>query len=99
MTFFIPVSEYIPGGELFTLLDKYEKLPEELVKIFIAEIAVAIGKLSFCVFLKVPIGVSCQRNSVLSIRNGTSETYDNVSFIYYIYYIYPLKKFSVVCFY
>ncbi|XP_026327706.1 serine/threonine-protein kinase S6KL [Hyposmocoma kahamanoa] len=36
------VSEYIPGGELLALLEKYEKLPEELVKIFIAEIAVAI---------------------------------------------------------
>lgn len=36
------VSEYIPGGELLCLLDKYGRLPEELVKIFIAEIAVAI---------------------------------------------------------
>lgn len=34
--------EYIPGGELLALLDKYEKLPEELVKIFVAEIAIAI---------------------------------------------------------
>ncbi|CAH0715412.1 unnamed protein product, partial [Brenthis ino] len=36
------VSEYIPGGELLALLDKYGKLPEELVKIFVAEIAIAI---------------------------------------------------------
>ncbi|XP_045772562.1 serine/threonine-protein kinase kin-29-like isoform X2 [Maniola jurtina] len=36
------VSEYIPGGELLALLDKYSKLPEELVKIFLAEIAIAI---------------------------------------------------------
>ncbi|KAI5635216.1 protein kinase domain-containing protein [Phthorimaea operculella] len=36
------VSEYIPGGELLALLDKYGKLPEELVKIFLAEIAVAL---------------------------------------------------------
>ena len=44
---FLPfsVSEYIPGGELLALLDKYGKLPEELVKIFVAEIALAIGKL------------------------------------------------------
>ncbi|XP_049873177.1 serine/threonine-protein kinase S6KL [Pectinophora gossypiella] len=36
------VSEYIPGGELLALLDRYGKLPEELVKIFVAEIAVAL---------------------------------------------------------
>ncbi|XP_072949339.1 serine/threonine-protein kinase S6KL-like isoform X1 [Epargyreus clarus] len=36
------VSEYIPGGELLALIDKYGKLPEELVKIFVAEIAIAI---------------------------------------------------------
>ncbi|CAH2096047.1 unnamed protein product [Euphydryas editha] len=36
------VSEYIPGGELLALLDKYQKLPEEVVKIFVAEIAIAI---------------------------------------------------------
>ncbi|XP_039752894.1 serine/threonine-protein kinase S6KL isoform X1 [Pararge aegeria] len=36
------VSEYIPGGELLALLDKYSKLPEELVKIILAEIAIAI---------------------------------------------------------
>ncbi|XP_013194881.2 serine/threonine-protein kinase S6KL [Amyelois transitella] len=36
------VSEYIPGGELLALLDKYGKLPEELVKIFVAEIAIAL---------------------------------------------------------
>ncbi|XP_026761786.1 serine/threonine-protein kinase S6KL [Galleria mellonella] len=36
------VSEYIPGGELLSLLDKYGKLPEELVKIFVAEIAIAL---------------------------------------------------------
>ncbi|XP_026736429.1 serine/threonine-protein kinase S6KL isoform X2 [Trichoplusia ni] len=36
------VSEYIPGGELLALLDKYGRLPEDLVKIFVAEIAIAI---------------------------------------------------------
>ncbi|XP_053609316.1 serine/threonine-protein kinase S6KL [Plodia interpunctella] len=36
------VSEYIPGGELLALLDKFGKLPEEIVKIFVAEIAIAL---------------------------------------------------------
>ncbi|KAL0883017.1 hypothetical protein ABMA27_016501 [Loxostege sticticalis] len=36
------VSEYIPGGELLALLDRYGKLPLDLVKIFVAEIAIAI---------------------------------------------------------
>ncbi|VVC97552.1 unnamed protein product [Leptidea sinapis] len=35
-------SEYIPCGELLALLEKYSTLPEELVKIFVAEIAIAI---------------------------------------------------------
>ncbi|CAG9561775.1 unnamed protein product [Danaus chrysippus] len=36
------VSEYIPGGELLALIEKYGKLPENLVKIFLAEIAIAL---------------------------------------------------------
>ncbi|CAH2048688.1 unnamed protein product, partial [Iphiclides podalirius] len=36
------VSEYIPGGELLDLLNKYKKLPQELVKVFVAEIAIVI---------------------------------------------------------
>lgn len=36
------VSEFIPCGELLALLDRYKVFPEELVKIFVAEIAVAI---------------------------------------------------------
>lgn len=36
------VSEYIPGGELLALLEKYGKLPEELVKIVVAEVAIAL---------------------------------------------------------
>ncbi|GBP50214.1 hypothetical protein EVAR_97216_1 [Eumeta japonica] len=39
------VSEYIAGGELLDLLDAYGKLPKELVQCFIAEIAIAIGKI------------------------------------------------------
>lgn len=44
LMFVFVVSEYIPCGELLTLLDKYKKLPEELVKVFVAEIAIAIGE-------------------------------------------------------
>ncbi|XP_047503633.1 serine/threonine-protein kinase S6KL isoform X2 [Pieris napi] len=36
------VSEYIPGGELLVLLDKWRKVPEDIVKVFVAEIAFAI---------------------------------------------------------
>ncbi|KAI8436936.1 hypothetical protein MSG28_010362, partial [Choristoneura fumiferana] len=36
------VSEYIPCGELLALLERYHIIPEELVKILIAEIASAI---------------------------------------------------------
>ncbi|XP_045484047.1 serine/threonine-protein kinase S6KL isoform X1 [Pieris rapae] len=36
------VSEYIPGGELLVLLDQWRKLPEDIVKVFVAEIAFAI---------------------------------------------------------
>ncbi|XP_063536589.1 serine/threonine-protein kinase S6KL [Cydia strobilella] len=36
------VSELIPCGELLALLDRYKVIPEELVKIFVAEIAVVI---------------------------------------------------------
>lgn len=36
--------DYIPGGELFSLVDKYGCLPEEVVRIYVAEIALAIGK-------------------------------------------------------
>lgn len=45
ISLFYLVSEYIPEGELLALLEKYGKLPEELVKIFVAEIAIALGKL------------------------------------------------------
>lgn len=44
MCFVLSVSEYIPGGELLALLDRYGKLPLDLVKIFVAEIAIAIGE-------------------------------------------------------
>ncbi|PSN35292.1 Serine/threonine-protein kinase S6KL [Blattella germanica] len=37
------VSEYVPGGELLELCQKYGLLPEEVVKIYVAEIALALG--------------------------------------------------------
>lgn len=36
---------------MLALLDRYGKLPEELVKIFVAEIAIAIGKIIIIVFV------------------------------------------------
>lgn len=39
----ISVMDYIPGGELLSLVDKYGCLPEEVVRIYVAEIALAIG--------------------------------------------------------
>ncbi|KAK0160713.1 hypothetical protein PV328_008094 [Microctonus aethiopoides] len=36
------LTEYVGGGELFYLVDEYKKLPEEVVRIYVAEIALAI---------------------------------------------------------
>ncbi|XP_068633589.1 serine/threonine-protein kinase S6KL isoform X2 [Battus philenor] len=36
------VTEYVSGGELLALLERYRKLPEEIVKVFVAEIAIAL---------------------------------------------------------
>ncbi|XP_063226239.1 serine/threonine-protein kinase S6KL isoform X2 [Bacillus rossius redtenbacheri] len=36
------VSNYVPGGELLKLCQEYGPLPEELVKIYVAEIALAL---------------------------------------------------------
>jgi len=38
-------SEYIEGGELWQLLDKLGVLPVELVRLYVAQIALAIGEL------------------------------------------------------
>jgi len=43
----IAVMHYISGGELFSLVDEYGCLPEKVVRIYIAEIALAIGKNNF----------------------------------------------------
>lgn len=39
--------DYISGGELFSLVDEYGCLPEDVVRIYVAEIALAIGKNNF----------------------------------------------------
>jgi uncharacterized serine/threonine-protein kinase SgK494 len=38
------VSEYMVGGELLALWQKYGTLPQPLVKIYIAELALVLGK-------------------------------------------------------
>jgi serine/threonine protein kinase len=43
----VTVMDYISGGELHSLVDGYGCLPEEVVRIYVAEIALAIGKLCF----------------------------------------------------
>lgn len=48
------VSEYIPCGELLALLDSYHIIPEELVKLLVAEIASAIGKFVLFMYNVVP---------------------------------------------
>lgn len=40
---FFSVSEYVEGGDLFDLSEKYGALPEELVKIYVAELGSALG--------------------------------------------------------
>lgn len=39
--------DYISGGELFSLVDEFGCLSEEVVRIYVAEIALAIGKNNF----------------------------------------------------
>lgn len=45
---FVAVLEYKSGGDLFDLLEEYAFLTEDLVKLYVAEIALAIGKVIFC---------------------------------------------------
>lgn len=49
----ITVMNYISEGELFSLVDKYGCLPEKVVRIYVAEIALAIGKNNFKDFLSI----------------------------------------------
>lgn len=43
---FISVTEYIGGGELHSLVERYGRcgLSERVVKIYVAEMALALGK-------------------------------------------------------
>jgi hypothetical protein len=43
------VSEYVAGGELYNLLKTYTVLPVALVKLYVAQLALALGE--FCVVL------------------------------------------------
>lgn len=43
MLFDVLVSDYVGGGELLHLLRKYGPLPEELCRIYFAELVVTIG--------------------------------------------------------
>lgn len=36
------VSDYVPGGELLSLLEKYVKLPEDVVRVIVAELALVL---------------------------------------------------------
>lgn len=42
--FTISVSQYMPCGELLKLWQEYGSLPEEIVRLYVAEIALALGK-------------------------------------------------------
>lgn len=44
------VTNYVPGGELLQLCQEYGALPEELVRLYIAEIAFALGKIFIIIF-------------------------------------------------
>lgn len=39
------MTDYVPNGELFSLVEKHNCLPEKVVRIYVAEIALAIGKI------------------------------------------------------
>jgi uncharacterized serine/threonine-protein kinase SgK494 len=47
--FSFAVSEYVAGGELYNLLKTYTVLPVALVKLYVAQLALALGE--FCVVL------------------------------------------------
>lgn len=47
MFILILVMQYIGGGELYHLVEEYGCLSEDVVKIYIGEIALALGKKSF----------------------------------------------------
>lgn len=38
------MTDFVGGGELFSLVEEFGCLPENVVRIYVAEIALAIGK-------------------------------------------------------
>lgn len=40
----VAVSDFINNGELYKLLSTYQQLPIELAKLYIAQLALALGK-------------------------------------------------------
>lgn len=57
----IAVTDYIPNGELFSLVEEHGCLPEDVVRIYVAEIALATGKHSnnFSNFLSTICEIWC----------------------------------------
>jgi hypothetical protein len=47
----VAVSDFVTGGELLELCQCYGLLPEELVRIYVAEISLAIGNLHWFLLL------------------------------------------------
>lgn len=41
--FYFSVTQFIGGGELFSLVEEYGCLPEDVVRIYVAEVALALG--------------------------------------------------------
>lgn len=41
----LTVSDFINSGELYKLIDTYQQLPVELVKLYVAQLSLALGEL------------------------------------------------------
>lgn len=37
------MSNFVDGGDLFNLMEKYGALPEDIVRLYVAELASALG--------------------------------------------------------
>lgn len=60
----VAVSEFVNGGELLGLCQSYGLLPEELVRIYVAEISLAIGKFFFF------LACSCRQDLFILIHEN-----------------------------
>ena len=47
---YFSVTQFIGGGELYSLIQEYGCLSEDVVRIYVAEIALALGKY-LCIFI------------------------------------------------